>query len=76
MTHPLLNEDSKHYSMADDTEAIVRMEQMYSKEELMVWANITAMKYRLRIGHKDEVEKEVKKIKTYEDYYKYLKGLK
>jgi hypothetical protein len=70
--HPLLNPDSKHYSMVDNIEAITRMEQMYSIEELMVWANLTAMKYRLRIGKKDGADKEVKKIATYEAYYKYL----
>ena len=71
--HPLLNPESKHYSMVDDVEAIERMEQMYSKEDLMVWAKCTAMKYRLRIGNKDDVTKEAKKIETYEAYYEYLK---
>lgn len=70
--HPLLNPDSKHYSMVDDVEAIERMEQMYTTEELMQWAKITAMKYRLRIGNKDDVLKEAKKIETYEAYYRYL----
>ena len=74
--HPLLNPDSKHYSMVDDVEAIVRMEQMYSTEELMVWAKITSMKYRLRIGNKDDVLKEAKKLLGYEAYYKYLDGKK
>jgi len=72
--HPLLNPDSKHYSMVDDVEAIVRMEQMYDTEELMVWAKITAMKYRLRIGNKDDVLKEAKKLLGYEAYYTYLKN--
>jgi len=71
--HPLLNPDSKHYSMVDGVEAISRMEDMYPKHELMVWAKITAMKYRLRIGNKDDVAKEAKKIETYEAYYAYLK---
>lgn len=70
--HPLLNPESKHYSMVDDVEAIARMEQMYSKDEMQIWAKITAMKYRLRIGNKDNVVKEAKKIETYEDYYRYL----
>lgn len=74
--HPLLNPDSPHYKMVDGVEAIERMEQMYSTEELMIWANITIMKYRLRIGKKDDVEKEITKIKGYEAYYKYLEGLK
>jgi len=70
--HPLLNPESKHYSMVDGVEAICRMEQLYTTEELMVWAKMTAMKYRLRIGNKDDVLKEAKKIETYEAYYKYL----
>lgn len=72
MNHPLLNPGSTHYSMADGEEAVTRLEQMYSKEELAVWAKITAMKYRLRIGNKDDVTKESLKIKTFENYYKYL----
>lgn len=72
--HPLLNPDSPHYKMVDDVEAIERMEQMYSTEELMHWAKVTAMKYRLRIGSKDAIAKEAKKIETYEAYYKYLEA--
>jgi hypothetical protein len=60
--------------MVDGVEAISRMEDMFPQHELMVWAKITAMKYRLRIGNKDDVTKEAKKIETYETYYKYLKG--
>jgi len=74
MKHPLLNSDSQHYLMIDDIEAITRMEQMYSIEDLMSWAKLTAMKYRLRIANKDDVVKEAKKIKTYEKYYEYLQG--
>lgn len=71
--HPLLNPNSTHYQMVDGVEAIERMEQMYSTEELMIWAKMTAMKYRLRIGKKDDVTKESIKIDTYEAYYTYLK---
>ena len=70
--HPLLNPSSPHYSMVDGVEAIERMEQMYGTLELMHWAKITAMKYRLRIGNKDSIEGEAKKIATYEAYYEYL----
>jgi len=72
--HPLLNPESKHYSMIDGVEAIERMEQMYSIEDLMAWAKLTAMKYRLRIVNKDDVVKEAKKIATFEAYYEYLEG--
>ncbi len=70
--HPLINPASRHYEMIDNVEAILRMEQMYSTQELMSWANISAMKYRLRIGHKDDVTKEASKIAGFEAYYKYL----
>ena len=70
--HPLKNPDSKHYQMVDGVEAVERLEQMYSKEELAVLAKISAMKYRLRIANKDAVEKEAIKIKSFESYYKYL----
>ena len=70
--HPLLNPDSPHYKMVDGTEAIQHMEMMFSTVELMHWAKITAMKYRLRIGNKDDVDKEALKMRTYEDYYVYL----
>ena len=71
--HPLLNPNSTHYQMFDGVEAVERLEQMYSSEDLMAWSKISAMKYRLRIGHKDDSSKEVKKIRTFEDYYTYLK---
>ena len=75
MKHPLLNPESTHYQMFDGVEAIERLEQMFSKEELATWARVTAFKYRLRIGNKDNVEKEVTKILGYEAYYEYLKEL-
>ena len=72
--HPLVNPDSKHYQVTGD-EAVTLMEKLYSTSELMSWSKITAMKYRLRIGKKDENNKELIKIGTYEDYYEYLDKL-
>lgn len=73
--HPLLNADSKHYEMVGGMEAIEIMESIFTVEELKAWAKLTAMKYRLRIGKKDDPTKEIKKIKTFEDYYEYLDNL-
>jgi len=72
--HPLLEPDNPHYNMVDGVESILRMEQMYSNEDMMTWTHITVMKYRLRIGAKDDVDKELGKIKAYEAYYKYLEA--
>ena len=73
--HPLINPDSRHYAMPGGDEAIGLMEQFFSIESLMAWARITVMKYRLRIGKKDDAAKEVKKIRTYEEYYTYLDSM-
>ena len=72
MKHPLLNPDSKHYEMIGGVQAIELLEAMYTVDELMAWAKLNAMKYRLRIGDKDDPEKEIAKIKTYEAYWRYL----
>ncbi len=72
--HPLINPESTHYAMVDGVEAITRLEQMFSKDELAIWAKITAFKYRLRCGNKKQVDSQsdVKKILTFEAYYCYL----
>jgi hypothetical protein len=74
--HPLINPESKHYSMFDGVEAITRMEQLFTTEELMTWAKLTSFKYRLRVGKKEQVDSQsdIKKIITYENYYKYLEN--
>lgn len=72
--HPLINEDSPHYKMLGGVQSIALMEAMFTTDELMAWAKITAMKYRLRIGKKlgNYAEAEVNKIMTFENYYNYL----
>ena len=72
MTHPLINSDSRHYQMVDGVESIRLMESMFTREEMMIWAKITSYKYRFRLGKKDDDLKDIKKMKTYEDYYKWL----
>ena len=73
--HPLLNPESTHYQMVDGIESVERLEQMYSREDMLAWAKITAMKYRMRIGNKDDSNKEAVKIRTYEDYFVYLDNM-
>ena len=72
MKHPLINPESTHYQMIDGVESVERLEQMYTRTQMLAWACVTAMKYRMRIGNKDDSNKEAVKIRTYEDYYKYL----
>jgi len=72
--HPLINGDSPHYQMVDGVESVLLMESMFTTEELMAWAKITSYKYRFRIGKKDDNSKDIKKMQTYEAYYKALSG--
>lgn len=72
--HPLLNTESSHYALLGGIEAIEVLEAMFSKEELMAWAKLNWFKYKLRLGQKDAIEKELKKMETYAAYYEYLKG--
>ncbi len=79
MQHPLKNKESTHYQMVDGVESIDLFEKIYTKEELMIWAKITAMKYAIRAGSKNlhgDIDKailsDIHKRITYENYYRYL----
>ena len=72
--HPLLNPESKHYNMFDGKEAIEILESIMTTVELKAWCRGNIYKYRLRLGNKDDVSKEIKKIQTYEAYYEYLEN--
>lgn len=78
--HPLKNPDSAHYAMwldglsGETVEAIDLVEKMATKEELLAWAKISLLYYRLRIGKKDDIVKEIKKIETFEAYVHYLEN--
>ena len=83
LQHPLLNPESSHYKVTGE-ESITLMEKMYSKEDLMTWAKITAMKYALRAGRKNlhgdldaAILSDIHKKLSYERYYEYLEtGIK
>lgn len=48
-------------------EAIDMMIAIFGKEAVRQYCLITAFKYRMRLGHKDAVEQELKKEKWYLD---------
>ena len=56
---------AQHYNKTS-IEAIVVLERTFGTEAAMLFCEMTAMKYRLRIGEKDNPELELKKIKWYE----------
>lgn len=57
----------KHYLEAV-VEPIKVMEKLFTKEELKGFIKGNILKYRLRMGHKDDIQKEVDKIRAYEQW--------
>ena len=75
-TYIVVNEDrvqivgdkhDKHYLEAV-VEPIKVMEKMFTKEELKGFIKGNILKYRLRMGHKDDTQKEMDKIRVYEQW--------
>ena len=57
----------KHY-LESVVEPIKVMEKLFTKEELKGFTKGNILKYRLRMGHKDDIQKEMDKIRVYEQW--------
>jgi hypothetical protein len=75
-TYIVVNEDrvqsvadkhDKHY-LESVVEPIKVMEKLFTKEELKGFIKGNILKYRLRMGHKDDIQKELDKIRVYEQW--------
>ena len=62
-----VEEHDKHYLEAV-VEPIKVMEKLFTKEELKGFIKGNILKYRLRMGHKDDIQKEMDKIRVYEQW--------
>lgn len=51
-------------------ETIEMMRRIWGDDAVRLWAEMTAFKYRMRLGHKDEIEKELAKENWYLNYSK------
>lgn len=60
------NPNSKHYELWEDFEAIDVIKLVLTEEEYRGFLKGNILKYRLRVGKKDDVLKEIEKIKDYE----------
>lgn len=69
-----VEEDSKHdkHYLEAVVEPIKVMEKMFTKEELKGFIKGNILKYRLRMGHKDDTQKEMDKIRVYEQWLEKL----
>lgn len=61
----LNNEKNPHYSIWKGKSAVDVIEVMLSREEYSGFLKGNILKYQLRLGKKDNVEKELLKIKDY-----------
>ena len=57
----------KHY-LESVVEPIKVMEKLFTKAELKGFIKGNILKYRLRMGHKDDIQKEMDKIRVYEQW--------
>ena len=60
------NPNSKHYELWENFEAIDVIKLVLTEEEYRGFLKGNILKYRLRVGKKDDVLKEIEKIKDYE----------
>lgn len=57
-----------HYNKEGRKECIDEMVDIFGLENTIIWAIITVYKYRYRIGAKDPVSQEMRKIIWYEEW--------
>ena len=62
-----VSKHDKHY-LESVVEPIKVMEKLFTKEELKGFIKGNILKYRLRMGHKDDIQKEMDKIRVYEQW--------
>lgn len=62
-----VDKHDKHY-LESVVEPIKVMEKLFTKEELKGFIKGNILKYRLRMGHKDYIQKEMDKIRVYEQW--------
>ena len=62
-----VEKQDKHY-LESVVEPIKVMEKLFTKEELKGFIKGNILKYRLRMGHKDAIQKEMDKIRVYEQW--------
>lgn len=65
----------KHYAVFDDIEAIEVIARSMTKEMFKGYCFGNLLKYRLRVGGKDEVMQELGKADKYKELYEKFKGL-
>ena len=68
-------EHPAHYNNYS-VEVIDMIEQIYGREATAMWCEMTAFKYRMRVGTKPDnsIEQDLKKEKWYLDHAKKLRG--
>lgn len=67
MLHPLINPNSQHYQH-DTKSSIEMMEEKYNVLEMIAFCRINIFKYEYRKEHKGQLETDLEKIITYQNY--------
>jgi len=73
--HVLINPDSPHYDREDGKVGIEEMEKEMTLREMLGAMHYNIFKVNWRLGEKDDIEQELRKIETYENYLEELQLL-
>lgn len=60
------NQNASHYELYHGTEAIDVIKEILTQDEYIGYLKGNILKYQLRLGKKDDVQKEKIKIKDYQ----------
>jgi len=58
-------EENKHHQLWEGTQSLDIMKKVLTDEEYKGFLKGNILKYQLRLGKKDDTEKEIQKIKDY-----------
>lgn len=73
-TNKAKNPNSKHYELWNDFEAIDVIKTILNEDEYIGFLKGNILKYQLRLGKKDNVEKEMEKIRDYQNELNMILG--
>ena len=66
------NPNAKHYELWEDYEAIDNIKNSLTKKEYIGYLKGNILKYQLRLGKKDNVDRELEKIQDYQNELNFL----
>lgn len=62
-----------HYNNGVFEEVLEMMKKLFPIQEVLAFCKLNAFKYRMRLGYKDDAQKDIQKALQYEEIFRKLK---